>query len=146
MVRLTAPPGSCPAGMVVISTLLHKANYNNFKPETVLCSYIHTFSNLGDQNELRVGLGGLCSIFYPLCYSNMLKIVPIMPKIMPKICLLCSNYAHYFWKEQTCNYYTLYRKSKLKQDSSSSTIVVSCSHTLFRKSGCGHANIMESSM
>ena len=49
-----------------------------------------------------IGLGGLCSIFYPLCYSNMLKIVPIMPKIMPKICLLCSNYAHYFWKEQTC--------------------------------------------
>ena len=43
-----------------------------------------------------IGLGGLCSIYYPLCYSNMLKIVPIMPKIMPQICLLCSNYAHYF--------------------------------------------------
>ena len=51
---------------------------------------------------LRIGLGGLCSIFYPLCYSNMLKIVPIMLIIMPKICLLCSNYAHYFRKEQTC--------------------------------------------
>ena len=41
-----------------------------------------------------LGLGGLCSILHPLCYSNMLKIVPTMPKIMPQICLLCSNYAH----------------------------------------------------
>ena len=46
--------------------------------------------------RMAVGLGGLCSISYPLCCSHMLKIVPIMPKIMPKICLLCSNYAHCF--------------------------------------------------
>ena len=47
-----------------------------------------------------VGLGGLCSIFHPLCYSNMLEIIPIMLETMPQICLLCSNYAHNFWKEQ----------------------------------------------
>ena len=29
----------------------------------------------------------------------MLKIVIIMPEIMPQIYLLCSNYTHYFWKE-----------------------------------------------
>ena len=45
-------------------------------------------------------LGGLCSIFHPLCYSNMLEIIPIMLETMPQICLLCSNYAHNFWKEQ----------------------------------------------
>ena len=36
----------------------------------------------------------------PLCYSNcnMLKILPIMLLCL----LLCSNYAHYFWKGQIC--------------------------------------------
>ena len=43
-----------------------------------------------------VGLGGLCSIFHPLCYSNMLEIIPIMLETMPQVCLLCSNYAHNF--------------------------------------------------
>ena len=47
-----------------------------------------------------IGLGGLCSIFHRLCYSNMLEIIPIMLETMPQICLLCSNYAHNFWKEQ----------------------------------------------
>ena len=56
----------------------------------------------------RLGLGGLCSIFHPLCYSNMLEIIPIMLETMPQICLLCSNYAHNFWKEQML--FTLYRK------------------------------------
>ena len=27
--------------------------------------------------ELQIGLGGLCSNLYQLCYSNMLKSVPI---------------------------------------------------------------------
>ena len=48
----------------------------------------------------RVKLGRLCSIFYPLWYSNMLKIVPMMPKIMPYYAQTAC--AHYFWKEQTC--------------------------------------------
>ena len=92
-----------------------------------------------------LGLGGLCSIFffYPLCYSNMLKIVPVMPKIMPQICLLCSKlyqlclklcpkFAYYAQtmpiitgrSKLVCsnNYFTLHRKSKLKQDNTSSTI------------------------
>ena len=29
----------------------------------------------------------------------MLKIVPVMPKIMPQICLLCSNYAYALFLE-----------------------------------------------
>ena len=58
-----------------------------------------------------------------------------MPIISGRSKLVCSN-----------NYFTLYRKSKLKQDGSSLTTVVSRSHTPFRKSGCGHANIMVSSM
>ena len=49
--------------------------------------------------KLQIGLGRLCSILYPLCYSNMLKIVPIRPKIMPQICLLCSKYAHALYLE-----------------------------------------------
>ena len=51
-----------------------------------------------------------------------------MPIISGRSKLVCSN-----------NYFTLYRKSKLKQDGSSSTIVVSRGYTPFRKSGCGHA-------
>ena len=75
----------------------------------------------------RVRLGGLCSILYPLCYSNMLKIVPIRPKIMPQICLLCSKYAHALFLEGANLYVQIIvlhctEKSKLKQDGSSSTI------------------------
>ena len=44
------------------------------------------------QSAFLLGLGGLCSIFTPLCYSLMLKIVPIMPKNYARICPLCPNY------------------------------------------------------
>ena len=46
--------------------------------------FLHTLAH-------PLGLGGLCSIFHPLCYSNMLEIIPIMLETMPQICLLCSN-------------------------------------------------------
>ena len=48
--------------------------------------------------DRRIGLGGLCSIFSPLCYSLMLEIVPIMPKIMPE-------FAHYAPTMPTAQYY-----------------------------------------
>ena len=59
------------------------------------------------------------------CAYNYAQNLPIMLKLCP------------LFQEGTNLYVQI-----LKQDGSSSTIVV----TPFRKSGCGHANIMESSM
>ena len=54
----------------------------------------------------------------------MLKIVPIMPKIMPQICLLCSNYAHALFLEGANLYVQIIilHYTEKKQDGSSSTI------------------------
>ena len=72
------------------------------RPYTVNFKLAHINFNITkiELDGWSVGLGGLCSIFHPLCYSNMLEIIPIMLETMPQICLLCSNYAHNFWKEQ----------------------------------------------
>ena len=76
--------------------------------------------------HLALGLGRLCSIFFthyaiPICsklYQLCLKLCPkfayyaqTMPIISGRSKLVCSN-----------NYFTLHRKSKLKQDNTSSTI------------------------
>ena len=44
-----------------------------------------------------VGTRRLCSLFYLLCYAALLKILPIMLKLMLSIYPLCSNYARYLY-------------------------------------------------
>ena len=46
---------------------------------------------------LYLGTRQLCSLFYLLCYAALLKILPIMLKLMLNIYLLCSNYAQYLY-------------------------------------------------
>ena len=61
----------------------------NLDSITSTCTYYNTvnkrihiisayFLAASDKHMRLLGLGRLCSIFYPLCYSNMLKILPIM--------------------------------------------------------------------
>ena len=45
----------------------------------------------------ELGTRRLCSLFYLLCYVALLKILPIMLKLMLNIYLLCSNYAQYLY-------------------------------------------------
>ena len=90
---------SLPFGLCLPGSPLSSPVSLSFQPRTSLCGCLPCF-RLPIVDGSCLGLGRLCSIFHPLCYSNMLEIIPIMLETMPQICLLCSNYALNFWKEQ----------------------------------------------
>ena len=50
------------------------------------------------QNLPKLAVEHTCeALFYLLCYAALLKILPIMLKLMLNIYLLCSNYAQYLY-------------------------------------------------
>ena len=61
---------------------------------TVLSLAFNLYFYLYDQ---YLGTRRLCSLFYPLCYAALIKILPIMLKLMFSIYLLCSDYAQYLY-------------------------------------------------
>ena len=68
-------------------------------------------SNVTELFHSRVGR--IMLIFLPICYSNMLKIVPIMPKIMPQICLYIMFKPRPLFLEGANLYVILHCKKKV---------------------------------